>query len=149
MAAPFDGTVALELRRTHPPHGGLMIGQRGEQAFRRCVDWHLDQSAVHLRALTPRGAGSLEGGNDAPGMRDFGGLRCKHAIDCGRVPRCDEAFRAVAKSLRVTRVGRSTARVTERVRAVDGFDPRRSAFDEKARARRRVPRPCGCARYRG
>jgi hypothetical protein len=34
----FDRAVVLEVRRTHRPHGALMIVQRGEQAFRHRVD---------------------------------------------------------------------------------------------------------------
>ncbi len=132
--ARFDCAVVLEVRRMHQPQVVLVIVQRGEQALRCRVDRHLDHGAVHQRALASGSAGALEGGNDALGARDFGALRCKHAIDCGRVARCDKALRAVAKPLRVTRVGRGAARVTERVRAIDGLDPRRPAFDEKARA---------------
>jgi hypothetical protein len=37
----FDRAVVLEVRRTHRPHGALMIVQRGVQAFRHRVDRHL------------------------------------------------------------------------------------------------------------
>ena len=34
----FDSAAVLEVRRTHRPHGALMIVQRGEQASRHRVD---------------------------------------------------------------------------------------------------------------
>jgi hypothetical protein len=37
----FDHAAVPEVRRTHRPHGALMIVQRGEQAFRHRVDRHL------------------------------------------------------------------------------------------------------------
>src|SRR6266849_2390907 len=69
---PPNRTLAcssMDARRT-----ALRIVRDSQQSLRCRVDRHLDQGAVHLCALAPGSAGSLEGSNDAPSAFDFGAL---------------------------------------------------------------------------
>src|SRR6185295_18547531 len=112
-------------------HQGRVPLAAFEQALGRGVSRHLDQRAVHPRAVLSLRARLLERRDDPPGAREVG---CQRAVHGGDVRGIDQALHAVAQAARVARVGRGALDVAEGVGAVDRLDARRTAFDQEAAA---------------